>query len=81
MTRGGMTLRSGEARYMSMKRFSATNFTFGYKIEFGDIDRRVIVPPDLGKWEAAKTTRLSLFDCLFDRPAFLSVSLGVRFFM
>lgn len=38
-----------------MKKYDAKNFTWGYEIEWGDIDRRVVIPEHLGKWEYAET--------------------------
>lgn len=35
--------------------YSATDFTYGFEIEWGDVDRRLIIPEHLGKWEHAET--------------------------
>jgi len=36
------------------------DYTWGYEIEWGDIDRRTIIPPHLGKWEFAETDIVNL---------------------
>lgn len=43
-----------------MKAYSTKTFTFGYEIEFGDVDRRLTIPPELGKWESAETDIVNL---------------------
>lgn len=43
-----------------MKHYSPKSFTFGYEIEFGDVDRRLTIPPELGKWESAETDIVNL---------------------
>jgi hypothetical protein len=35
--------------------YSKNDFTYGYEIEWGDIDRRLTIPEHLGKWEFAET--------------------------
>lgn len=37
-----------------MKQYESNKFTWGYEIEWGDIDRRLEVPDHLGKWEYAE---------------------------
>lgn len=34
-----------------MKEYNKEDFTYGYEIEFGDIDRGVEIPKELGSWE------------------------------
>lgn len=43
-----------------MKQFQVNAFTFGYEVEFGDVDRRLPIPPELGKWESAETDIVNL---------------------
>jgi hypothetical protein len=43
-----------------VSRYSIKAFTFGYEIEFGDIDRRLTIPPHLGQWESAETDIVNL---------------------
>ena len=43
-----------------MRRYSPKSFTFGYEIEFGDVDRRLPIPPELGKWGSAETDIVNL---------------------
>ena len=43
-----------------MKKYDPKDFTWGYEIEFGDIDRRVEIPSELGKWEHAETDIVNL---------------------
>jgi hypothetical protein len=43
-----------------MKRYSTKDFTFGYEIEFGDVDRRLEIPSHLGQWEFAETDIVNL---------------------
>lgn len=43
-----------------MKQFQVNAFTFGYEIEFGDVNRRLTIPPELGKWETAETDIVNL---------------------
>jgi hypothetical protein len=35
--------------------YDAKTFSWGYEIEWGDIDRRITIPEHLGKWEYAET--------------------------
>jgi len=35
--------------------YNKNTFTYGAEIEWGDIDRRMDIPPSLGKWEYAET--------------------------
>ena len=34
---------------------SSNNFTYGFEIEWGDIDRKLKIPEHLGKWEYCET--------------------------
>jgi len=43
-----------------VKRYPPKTFTYGYEIEFGDIDRRLNVPSSLGFWESAETDIVNL---------------------
>lgn len=43
-----------------MTAYSTKSFTFGYEIEFGDVDRRLTISPELGKWESAETDIVNL---------------------
>ncbi len=36
-------------------KYDPSKFTWGYEIEFGDINRNVDIPEHLGKWEYAET--------------------------
>lgn len=45
-----------------MKQYDKTNFTYGYEIEWGDIDRRLQVPAHLGKWEYAETDIVNIHE-------------------
>tara|TARA_Y100000114_G_scaffold24822_1_gene20556 strand:+ start:8907 stop:9782 length:876 start_codon:yes stop_codon:yes gene_type:complete len=36
-------------------KYDKKDFTWGYEIEWGDIDRRISIPESLGKWEYAET--------------------------
>ena len=36
------------------------NWTWGYEVEWGDIDRTLKIPEHLGKWEHAETDILNL---------------------
>ena len=38
-----------------MKNYSKEDFTFGYEIEWGDIDRSIEIPENWGKWEYCET--------------------------
>ena len=38
-----------------MKQYASDKFTWGYEIEWGDVDRRLTPPDHLGKWEFAET--------------------------
>jgi len=40
--------------------YNVKDFTWGYEIEWGDIDRRLTVPAELGKWEYAETDIVNL---------------------
>jgi hypothetical protein len=55
-----------------MGRYFPKLFTFGYEIEFGDVNRRLTIPPDLGKWETAETDIVNLLSGT--RPARLDWS-------
>ena len=40
--------------------YDPKNFTWGYEMEYGDIDRRLVIPDHLGKWEHAETDIVNL---------------------
>lgn len=40
--------------------YDPKNYTWGYEIEWGDIDRRLEIPDHLGKWEYAETDIVNL---------------------
>lgn len=40
--------------------YNKETFTYGAEIEWGDIDRRMYIPPTLGKWEYAETDIVNL---------------------
>lgn len=40
--------------------YDKSNWTWGYELEFGDINRSVIIPDHLGKWEYAETDIVNL---------------------
>jgi hypothetical protein len=45
-----------------MKQYESKNFTWGYEIEWGDIDRRLTPPEHLGKWEYAETDIVNIHE-------------------
>lgn len=45
-----------------MKNYPSSDYTWGYEIEWGDIDRRISIPSHLGAWEYAETDIVNLFD-------------------
>ena len=45
-----------------MKKYDPTTFTYGYEIEWGDIDRRLKIPEHLGSWEYAETDIVNLHE-------------------
>lgn len=45
-----------------MKQYESNKFTWGYEIEWGDIDRRLTPPEHLGKWEYAETDIVNIHD-------------------
>ena len=42
--------------------YSPDKFTWGYEIEWGDIDRRIKVPENLGSWEFAETDIVNIHE-------------------
>jgi len=50
------------------KRYDPSTFTYGYEIEWGDIDRRLEIPDELGKWEYAETDVVNI------HPPFINVA-------
>ena len=40
--------------------FDKNDFTWGYEIEWGDIDRRLEIPEHLGSWEYSETDIVNL---------------------
>lgn len=45
-----------------MKQYESDKFTWGYEIEWGDIDRRLTPPDNLGKWEFAETDIVNIHE-------------------
>lgn len=45
-----------------MKQYESNKFTWGYEIEWGDIDRRLTPPEHLGKWEYAETDIVNIHE-------------------
>jgi len=41
--------------------YDKNTFTYGAEIEWGDIDRRMEIPPSLGKWEYAETDVVNIY--------------------
>src|SRR5210317_1164910 len=46
----------------SMKMYDKDKFTYGYEIEWGDIDRRLTPPEELGTWEFAETDVVNIHE-------------------
>ena len=44
------------------KTFNPETFTYGFEVEWGDIDRRLTVPEHLGKWEFAETDIVNIHE-------------------
>lgn len=42
--------------------FDKSTFTWGYEIEWGDVDRRLTIPPELGKWEYSETDIVNMHE-------------------
>ena len=45
-----------------MKQYTSDKFTWGYEIEWGDVDRRLTLPEHLGKWEFAETDIVNIHE-------------------
>lgn len=45
-----------------MKQYESNKFTWGYEIEWGDVDRRLTPPDNLGKWEFAETDIVNIHE-------------------
>lgn len=45
-----------------MKQYASDKFTWGYEIEWGDVDRRLTPPEHLGKWEFAETDIVNIHE-------------------
>jgi hypothetical protein len=45
-----------------MKQYPSDKFTWGYEIEWGDVDRRLTPPEHLGKWEFAETDIVNIHE-------------------
>jgi len=43
-------------------KYDTNNFTYGYEIEWGDIDRRLTIPEHLGAWEYAETDIVNIHE-------------------
>ncbi|HQL66924.1 MAG TPA: hypothetical protein PK151_05185 [Caldisericia bacterium] len=41
--------------------FDKKTFTYGYEIEWGDVDRRIEIPKELGKWEYCETDIVNMY--------------------
>lgn len=44
------------------KKYPPNTFTYGYEIEWGDIDRKLIIPEHLGKWEYCETDVCNIYE-------------------
>ncbi len=47
---------------MANMKYDTNNFTYGYEIEWGDIDRRLTIPEHLGAWEYAETDIVNIHE-------------------
>ena len=47
---------------MSVKQYPSDKYTWGYEIEWGDVDRRLTPPENLGKWEFAETDIVNIHE-------------------
>jgi len=45
-----------------MKQYTSDKFTWGYEIEWGDVDRRLTLPEHLGRWEFAETDIVNIHE-------------------
>lgn len=45
-----------------MNKYDKKDFTYGYEIEWGDIDRRISIPDHLGSWEFAETDIVNIHE-------------------
>ena len=45
-----------------MKKYDPSTYTYGYEIEWGDIDRTLEIPEHLGSWEYAETDIVNIHD-------------------
>ena len=45
-----------------MRKYSSNEWTWGYEIEWGDIDRRLTIPDHLGAWEHAETDIVNIHE-------------------
>jgi hypothetical protein len=43
-----------------MQPYDKSNYTYGFEIEWGDVDRRIEIPEQLGSWEYAETDIVNL---------------------
>jgi len=43
-------------------KYPTENYTWGYEIEWGDIDRNISIPEELGNWEYAETDIVNIHD-------------------
>ena len=43
-------------------KYDTEDFTYGYEIEWGDIDRRISIPEELGAWEYAETDIVNIHE-------------------
>lgn len=47
---------------MKLKPYPSDKYTWGYEIEWGDVDRRLTPPEHLGKWEYAETDIVNIHE-------------------
>ena len=45
-----------------MTKYPSNEYTWGYEIEWGDVDRRLTPPENLGKWEYAETDIVNIHE-------------------
>ena len=47
---------------MADMKYNPSTFTYGYEIEWGDVDRRISIPDELGSWEFAETDIVNIHE-------------------
>ncbi len=50
-----------------MNKYDVNNFTWGYELELGDVDRRLTIPEKMGSWEYAETDIVNIHGGLFGK--------------